>query len=30
LRTHTSPVQIRALLAGKPPIALIAPAACIA
>jgi phenylalanyl-tRNA synthetase alpha chain len=25
LRTHTSPVQIRALLAGKPPIALIAP-----
>jgi phenylalanyl-tRNA synthetase alpha chain len=25
LRTHTSPVQIRALLAGKPPIAVIAP-----
>ena len=25
LRTHTSPVQIRALLAGKPPFALIAP-----
>jgi phenylalanyl-tRNA synthetase alpha chain len=25
LRTHTSPVQIRALLAGSPPIALIAP-----
>ena len=25
LRTHTSPVQIRAMLAGKPPIALIAP-----
>ena len=25
LRTHTSPVQIRAMLAGKPPLALIAP-----
>jgi phenylalanyl-tRNA synthetase alpha chain len=25
LRTHTSPVQIRAMLAGKPPFALIAP-----
>ena len=30
LRTHTSPVQIRAMLAGKPPFALIAPDASIA
>jgi phenylalanyl-tRNA synthetase alpha chain len=28
LRTHTSPVQIRAMQSGKPPIALIAPGRC--
>ena len=30
LRTHTSPVQIRAMQSRKPPLALIAPGACIA